>query len=61
MASQTVNPNISISLNKAWFENQGGLYPDVFKGRLTKIADLFQRMSGKMSQSDALQLICQRD
>jgi len=45
-SAQTVNPNISIQLNKAWFENQGGLYTEVFKGRITKIADLFQRMSG---------------
>jgi len=49
MANKEINPNITISFKKSWFQNQGGLFPDVFKGKLTHIADLFQRMSSSMS------------
>ncbi|MFM7859255.1 MAG: hypothetical protein ACKO96_46875 [Flammeovirgaceae bacterium] len=46
MSVKPINPNITISLHKAWFQNQGGLFSDVFKGKITHIADLFQRMGG---------------
>jgi hypothetical protein len=35
------NPNITIPLRKEFFLDAGGLFPDVYAGRLTRIADLF--------------------
>lgn len=39
--------NITIPLKKEQFLNVGGLFPDVYAGRLTSIADRFQQQQGK--------------
>lgn len=35
------NINITIPLRKDQFLNSGGLFPDVYAGKITYIADLF--------------------
>lgn len=55
------NVNITIPLRKQLFLAAGGLFPDVYAGRLTHIADLFQQQQGRFPQGEALQLITQRD
>jgi hypothetical protein len=42
MASEH-NVNITIPLRKDQFLSQGGLFPLVYAGKLTHIADLFQQ------------------
>lgn len=39
--SSDSNINITIPLRKDQFLNAGGLFPDVYTGKLTYIADLF--------------------
>lgn len=53
--------DIKIPLKKGLFLNAGGLFPKVYYGQLTHIADLFQQQQGKFPQGEALQLVTQRD
>jgi hypothetical protein len=43
----SANVNITIPLRKELFLGCGGLFTDVYSGRLTSIADRFQQQQGR--------------
>ena len=53
--------NVGIPLRKSQFEYSGGLFPSVYAGKITAIADLFHNKHKEMSQTEILTLINQRD
>ena len=53
--------DIRIELEPENFADQGGLFPDCYKGKFTSICHLFQQKRGMMSQADAMMMIGQRD
>ena len=50
-----------IPLSKNQFLDCGGLFPIVYAGKITKIAQIFQQSSSDFSQGQILALITQRD
>ena len=53
--------DIKIPLKPEQFSSNAGLFPDTYAGKITRIADLFQKSRGLISQSEMLMLIGQRD
>ena len=51
------NVNITIPLRKELFLGSGGLFPLVYAGKITHIADLFQQQQGRFPQGEALSII----
>ena len=50
-----------IPLHKSYFLNCGGLFPSVYGGKITEIANLFLQGADTFSQGQMLALISQKD
>ena len=60
-AEQEAKIKRGIPLDKNQFLDCGGLFPIVYAGKITQIAQLFQQSASEFSQGQVLALITQRD